>query len=380
MRVRIEIDTRTFVRFWLVVIGFILGLALIYLARNALLLVGISLFLALALNPPVNYISKRLPGKSRVGATAIAYVFVLLLLGGFIFAVVPPVVEQSARFAERVPSFIETLSGQAFLLDDFVDRYGLREQYESALQNAQDQAAGFASQLSGSFVTGAGALLNGAVNTLIVIVLTFLMLVEGPMWLKRMWGLYKDSDRLKRHQEVMQQMYRVVSGYVTGQLLIAAIAGAGSAVVVLILSAFFNLPANLAMPIAAVVFVGGLIPMFGATIGGIIAVALLAFNDIGAAIIFTIYFVIYQQVENNFISPVIQSRTVELSALTVLVSITIGLYLFGIIGGIISIPIAGCLRVLTNYYLARNRRERGNKKDNKSLKHLAKKVASSSEK
>lgn len=376
MRVRIEIDTRTFVRFWLVVIGFILALGLIYLARGALLLIGTSLFLALALNPPVNYISKRLPGRSRVGATAIAYVFVLLILGGFIFAVVPPVVEQSAQFAERIPSFIQTVGQQSFIIDDFVDRYGLREQYENALQNAEDQAAGFAAQLSSSFVTGAGALINGAVNTLIVIVLTFLLLVEGPAWMKRIWGLYKDNARLKRHHEVVQQMYRVVSGYVTGQLLIAAIAGTGSAVVVLILSAFFELPANLAMPIAAVVFVGGLIPMFGATIGGIIAIALLAFNDIPAAIIFAVYFVIYQQVENNFISPVVQSRTVDLSALTVLVSITIGLYLFGIVGGIISIPIAGCIRVLTNYYLEHTRRER-EKKDNKSLRKFAKKVTGS---
>src|SRR5690606_8152095 len=185
-----------------------------------------------------------------------------------------------------------------------------------------------------------------------------------------------DNARLKRHHEVVQQMYRVVSGYVTGQLLIAAIAGTGSAVVVLILSAFFDLPANLAMPIAAVVFVGGLIPMFGATIGGIIAIALLAFNDIPAAIIFAVYFVIYQQVENNFISPVVQSRTVDLSARTVLVSITIGLYLFGIVGGIISIPIAGCIRVLTNYYLEHTRRER-EKKDNKSLRKFAKKVTGS---
>lgn len=376
MRVRIEIDTRTFVRFWLVVFGFVLAFGLIYFSRSALLLVGLSFFLALALNPPVNYIAKKLPGRSRVGATAIAYTLVVLLLGGFIFTVVPPVIEQSARFAERVPGFIQTAGDQAFIIDDFVDRYGIREQYQEAIQNAQDQAASFASGLSRSFVSGAGAILNGAISTLIVIVMAFLMLVEGPAWMKRIWGLYRDPARLKRHHEVISQMYKVVSGYVNGQLLVAGTAGIVSAVTVLLLSAFFNLPINLAMPIAVVVFVGGLIPMFGSTIGGIVAVILLAFNDIGAAIVFGAFFIVYQQIENNFISPVIQSKTVELSALSVLVAVTIGIYLFGILGGLISIPIAGCIRVLTNYYLEHTKRER-DKKDSKTLRKFAKKVTAS---
>ena len=91
--------------------------------------------------------------------------------------------------------------------------------------------------------------------------------------------------------------------------------------------------------------------MFGATIGGILITSLLAFNDVGAAIIYVIFFVLYQQIENNFISPTIQSKRLELSALTILASVTIGLYLFGVAGGIISIPIAGCLKVLLDTYL-----------------------------
>ena len=205
---------------------------------------------------------------------------------------------------------------------------------------------------------GVSAVLNAAVRVLIILVLTFLMLVEGPMWMQRLWGLYQDPHKLERHRKLVHRMYRVVSGYVTGQLLVASIAATSSAVTVLILSALFPFPANLAMPVAAVVFVGGLIPMFGATIGGIIAIILLALNNPTAAMLFTIYFIIYQQVENNFISPTVQSRTVELSALTVLAAITVGLALFGVLGGIISIPVAGCLRVLLNDYLEHSRKER----------------------
>ena len=77
---------------------------------------------------------------------------------------------------------------------------------------------------------------------------------------------------------------------------------------------------------------------------------MIAFNSIPAAIIYVIYFIVYQQVENNFISPNIQARRIDLSALAILVAVTIGIYLFGIIGGIIAIPIAGSIRVLIEEY------------------------------
>ncbi len=110
------------------------------------------------------------------------------------------------------------------------------------------------------------------------------------------------------------------------------------------------------MPTAAITFVLSLIPMFGATIGGIIVTALLAFNNVPAAIIYAVYFVVYQQLENNFIAPHIQSKRNDLSALAILASVTIGLYMFGILGGIIAIiPIAGCVRILIDEYLARRR-------------------------
>ena len=91
--------------------------------------------------------------------------------------------------------------------------------------------------------------------------------------------------------------------------------------------------------------------MFGATIAGLLITALLAFNAPVAAIIYIVYFFIYQQIENNFVAPQVQANKVELSALAVLGSVTIGLYLFGLLGGIIAIPIAGSIRVLIDEYL-----------------------------
>ena len=101
--------------------------------------------------------------------------------------------------------------------------------------------------------------------------------------------------------------------------------------------------------------------MIGATIGAIIVTLVLMLNDFGAAVTFLVYFIVYQQIENNFIAPTIQSKTVELSALTVLSAILIGVTLFGLLGGLISSPIAGGIRVLVLHYLERNKHIREKK-------------------
>ena len=101
---------------------------------------------------------------------------------------------------------------------------------------------------------------------------------------------------------------------------------------------------------------------------------LLFFSSVPAGILFAIYFLVYQQVENNIIGPRIQSKRLELSPLTVLVSVTVGLYVFGVVGGVISIPIAGCINVLVEEYLEMNRQKYA--ENNKPLAKLVKKIKS----
>ena len=374
MKVKIDIDTATFVRFGLVILGFVVALLIIYKTRSAITILGVSLFLALALNPPVSMIAKRLPSNSRVGATAIAYLVVITLLGGFLFMVVPPVIEQTAKFAQTVPSLIDDAAKNKSVFDDFLVRYGLEDTADSAIQNAKDQASSVASNLGNLIVGGAGALFSGIANLLFVLVLAFLMLIEGPGWLRKLWGMYQDPELLERHRNMVYKMYRVVTGFVNGQLTVAAIAAACTLVTILILSTAVGLPANLAIPLAAVVFVSGMIPMVGATIGGTLVVLVLLFNSPFAALVFAIYFIIYQQIENNFIAPTIQAKSVELSALTILSAIVIGVTLFGLLGGIISIPIAGCLRVLFLDYLEHSRKVRAAKTPKTVLKKLTDKL------
>jgi predicted PurR-regulated permease PerM len=359
MKVRIEIDTKTFVRFWLVVIGFAFAILAIYSARTALIMLGAALFLALALNKPVTFLAKHLPGKSRVWPTAIAFLLVVIILGGFVFLVVPPIIQQTVRFAETVPGLIETATTQWHGLSVLIDKYHLQPQVESAMETIRNNTTGWAANLGSNVLNGLGSIFSLLVSCLFVLVLTFLMLVEGPMWLSRLWGIYNDEERMEYHRNMVHKMYHVVTGYVTGQLTVSAIDALAAGFVVFILSLIFpNVPVNLALPAVAIAFTLSLIPMFGATVGGALIAILLGFNDLTAGIIFAVYFIIYQQFENNLISPTIQARKLELSALSVLTAVTIGIYVFGLAGAIISIPIAGCLKVLLEDYLARARKNR----------------------
>lgn len=358
MKTRIEIDTNTFVRFWLVLIGFALALLALYSARTALVLLALAFFFTLALNVPVNYLAGHLPGKSRIMGTAVAYIAIIAALAAFVLLAVPPIVEQTSKFIQTIPALSDKAFDRWDGLGALVDEYNLQPQIDRAFASAQERVSEWATDAGRNVIVGAGSVISFAASTVFVLVLTFLMLVEGPLWVNRVWGLYTNENRMKHHRRLAYQMYKVVTGYVTGQLAVAAIGAALSGIAVFVLSLFFTFPVNLALPTVALTFTLSLIPMFGATIAGASIALLLAINSVSAAIIYILYFFIYQQIENNFISPIIQSRRLELSALTVLVAVTVGLYTFGILGSLISIPIAGSIKVLLEDYLKQRQQAR----------------------
>ena len=373
MKVRIEIDTKTFVRFWLVVIGFGLAGLAIYSAKDALILLGISLFLALALNRPVAAIARKLPGKSRLGGTALAYVTLIMLLGCVVWFVVPPIVQQSAKFVESVPSLVDQAGSQWHGVNSFIDKNNLRPQVDAMLENLKQQSSSWAASVGTNILSSVGSLASFVGSLFLVIVLSFLMLLEGPTWMRRLWGLYNDQSKMENHKKLAGQMYNVVTSYVSGQLTVSGIDAVLSGFVVFVLSmAFPAVDSNLAMLTVMATFILTLIPMFGATLAGILISLLLFFNNVTAGVIYAIYFIVYQQIENNFIAPSIQSKKLELSALMVLSSVTIGLYVGGLLGSLIAIPAAGVARILLENYLeqAKKNRLESEKPINKLVKKL----------
>lgn len=350
-KVKIQIDTRTFVRFWLVVIGFAAIAFVIFSARAALIILATALFLALALNPLVARLARVIPGKSRVLSTALSYVAVVIVLGAFVFLVVPPIVQQTAKLVETVPTLVNNATQQYKGLSQIIDHYQLQPQVDSALSSIKSSASSLTTSFGKNIVSSVGSVFSGIAAGILVLVLAFFMLVEGPSWLSKLWSSYADKKRMAYHRRILGKMYTVVTSYVNGQLLVSALDGAAAGVAVFILSLIFNVPTNFAIPAAAIMFLFSLIPMFGALLGGLLVGLILAINDPIAGLIYFAYVILYQQLEGNYISPRIQSKKLDLSGLIVLGSVTTGIYLFGIPGAIISIPIAGIAKILIEEYI-----------------------------
>lgn len=368
MTVKITINNHTILRIIGVIITSFLALLAVYYTRSALTLIAISIFLAMALNPPVSYLAERLPGNSRGIATAISYLAVIGLITSIAYATIPPLVSQSNQFVRELPGYIEEIkNGEE---DDFVsqtvERFGLEER----LSDLQDN-------ISADNLTGAGGpvisffqrLSSSAISVLTVLVLTFFMLVEGPAWLEKMWALHPREHR-KHRKELANKMYRIVTGYVNGQLLVAAIA-AMTALTMMSILTFFDINIPFIIPMSAIVGLFSLIPLIGATISAVLVVGVSLFESVVAAIIMAIFFVVYQQVENNAIQPIIQSKTVNLTPLSIFIAAIIGVNLAGILGAIVAIPVAASIRIVAKDYIERH--HIGGSKPKKKTKATAKK-------
>lgn len=344
-RVTVTFTDRTIVRIVIIIVLTFVGMLFLSRIIPAIILIFLSLFLAVALNPAVSWIGKHLHIKSRVRATGIAYLIVLAVISAFLALVVPPLVRQSNDFVQTLPDTIETYTADDSQIMRFIRKHNLENDVQNNIQSLRNNVQ----DIGGRAVTTVSTVMGFVVSLIAVLVMTFMMLVEGPMWLEKLWQT-QDPSKSVRHKRVVHKMYKVVTGYVNGQLLIAVIAGFLSLVVLLIASTVLDVSIN-AVVYALIVTLTSLIPMFGATIGAIIVVALCAFTSWPLALVMAIFFLVYQQVENATIQPNIQARQNELTPLLVFIAALIGIGFGGILGAFIAIPVAGCVRVwIVEYY------------------------------
>ncbi len=360
---KLSVDTGTFVRFWLVILGFIAAIGAIWLSRGTLMLIAISFFLALILNRPVSWIARHLPGKSRVFATLISYLMIVAVVVLVFFNVVPIFVSQISHFVGQIPDMLHNLQNNSGWLTEFLDKYNLTNQYNDWLKDMQKEIGAIAANIGGSFVGALSGLVNVIINVIFVSILTFLMLVEAPVWEEKFWRLiYSDAKKREYHQNIARKMYNVVGDYISGQITVAIISASLTAIAVVVLGLIFKFDITLFWPAWTVIFIMTFIPMFGALIGGTIAGLLILLYSWPAAIIYWVFFIIEQQIENNMISPHIQSKKLNMSALVVLIAILLGLQVGGLLGALVAIPVAGCVMVLAREYI-RNRHVRLSEKN-----------------
>lgn len=345
MSQRIEIDNHTILRFWLVPLGLLGSLLLMYWARQALVMIAIAAFLAVAIHPLVSKISRKVFGNRRSLATAVVFVGFVLVLVGFGFLAAPSLIGQAKSFAETAPTTI-TNSVEALRDNQLVKHLKLTSTIDKAVDHIEANKQKWAAQAGSIMFNGVNSVVGFVFSGIIVLTLTVLMLLDAPTLLKSFWGLYRNRQTMEHHKKIAEKMAGTITGFVGGQLIQVTINGICAGLVVFILSWIFNTPTNLIAPVGLMVSLLGLIPLVGTTIGGLLGALLIALSNPTAGLVFIIYFVIYQQIENNVIAPYIQSRALNLSSLLVLIAVTVGIYLFGILGAIISIPLAACIKIL----------------------------------
>lgn len=343
----IKIDSSTVLRVLYIVLAGLLLFSILGKIVQPLILIVISFFLALALNPAVSWIAKKLPSGSRSAATGVAYVAVVGFLTLFFAMVFPPIIRQTIDFVKEVPDTIQDVRQNNQTVREFIIKYEIEDQVDSFTSDLRSRVG----DLGKPALSAAGKVGTTLASIVIVFVLTFMMLVEGPAWFDRYIKTLKPHKR-QRHKELARKMYKVIVGYVNGQVLIAALGGFFATLSLVIASQILNVGVNY-VALGGIVALFALLPLIGTTIGAIIVVLSCLVVSVPLAIIMTIFFVIYQQIENVTIQPYIQSKTSALTPLTVIVSALVGVAIGGLIGALLAIPAAGCIKVLIDDYFAR---------------------------
>lgn len=346
----IEVDTKTFVRFWLVILALGLVGLFIWKALNGLIIVGIAIFLAIAIQPLAARIKRLTKKESSSFSSVLAYGVVILIIGVIMAVVAPVVIDQTVQFVRQLPDTFEHTIGGWDGINNFGQTVGIDNLQEEILNGVKNFSNTFVRDFGNILVTSVGTIAQAATNVILVLILTLLFALEGPGIMRQFWniveGRHKKNGAVRAWQRLVQRLAGVISTYVSKQVIVAVLDGCVVAIAVLLLSLTCGFSSGLALPMGLLALVFYLIPMFGPIISCVLITMLLFFSSPIAGVIYLIFYILYAQVENNIIAPKIQGDALNLPTALILTAIVIGMYMFGLIGAIIAIPIAGCVKVI----------------------------------
>jgi predicted PurR-regulated permease PerM len=322
-----------------VVLGIILAAAvmieIVKVARGVLIWIVIAAFLAAALNPVVAWLQEH--GVRRRGlAVLITFIGTILAIVAVGALFVPTLIDQVNAFIDAVPGYVDDLTAGEGRLGFLERDYHITERVREALsEGGATKVLG----LSGTALAVTKGIITAVVATLTIAFLTLFMLLEGPAWIERFYSLLP-AEKQPRWRAVGHDIYRTIGGYVSGNLAISLIAGVVSTLVLLILGVPY------AVALGLVVAILDLVPLAGATIAAILVSTVAFLDSTTSGLIVIAFFIVYQQLENHLLQPIVYGRTVQLSPLAVLMAVLIGAELAGVVGALAAIPVAGTIQVI----------------------------------
>ena len=320
-----------------VLVVLLAGMA-VYAVRDVLVLVVIALFVAVSLDPAVRWLVRH--GVRRGWAVSIVMMGLVAVLVLFVWSLAPPLIHQGNVLIKDLPGYVRDLDAKSRTIRELSARYRLT-------QKLSDLAATLPGKLAGSAVGFAQRFLGALLSAVTVLVLTIYFMADLPR-IRR--GLVRLFPRTRRTQvaDIVNVVVDKVGGYMIGNIIISVFAGVSSFVCLEAVRVPY------ALPLALMVAITDLIPMIGATLGAAICVLVALFTrDLWpAAIVVTLFFLVYQQVENYYIAPRVLRNTVELPAVAVLLAALIGGSVLGVVGALMAIPLVAAVKVVLSPAIA----------------------------
>ncbi|MEU4620940.1 AI-2E family transporter [Actinoplanes sp. NPDC023801] len=323
----------------MIVLGLLLATAVVlfvgYEARRVLTWIVIAAFFAVALNPAVGWMTRHVTACRRWLATLLVFVGAFALLGGVVTLFVLPLAREGGQVVANFPAIVDDLRNGRGPAGQLIERFNLMEYAE----NNADRIRQYASGLGAPTLAFLRSVATGVAGGATIFVLSYLMVLEAPKITHGFLALFPPA-RAERIRRVSHDCAKTITGYLTGNLLISLICGSLTYLVLRVMDVPY------AGLIALFVGLADLIPLVGATLGAIVATAAGFVTSTTAGIVVLVFFVVYQQLENHLLQPMIFARTVKLNPLAVLVAILIAVELAGILGALLAIPVAGILQIL----------------------------------
>jgi putative heme transporter len=321
------------------------ALAILWELRTVVAWVLVAVFIALALRPAVAWLGKRM---RRGFAVAIVALAVLAVVGTLIATFVPLAFEQGRLLVENMPELLRRI-GQSDPVRWVVRRFG--DQYEpEALVDAQ------LGNFAGHALAAARSVFEGVIATITITTLTIFMLLFGDELVEKALAWFAPGRR-EHARTLAYRMNRVVGGYVAGTLIVASIGGVVMGLTLALLGVPYFLPLGLAM------IVLGIVPFIGSAIGSVALIGVtLASQGWKEAAIVAVVFLVYQQIENEVLHPIVQRRTIKMNPLLIALVLLAGTALAGVVGTLLALPVAGAIQVVLGDALERRRARWGERK------------------